>query len=500
MLSSRAATCITIATIGFVASAVIIANAGPLDPPPGAPAPTYKTLDQVEPRIDVNALPGISIATHLIDQPGSYYLTGNITGEVGKVGIAIVCDDVSLDLNGFLMQGVPGSLAGLGTSPGFRVSIFNGSVVGWGANGITVQAENAIIRDLSVRDNVLGGIDAGVHSRFERCSVSGNGQVGIFATDDSKIIDCTSVNNGGYGFQIESRCTVVDSHASGNADDELICFGSGNRVIGGVFIQDPDPTGIAAINVWGEGNLFQDNRIIVNEAGSAGIEFTSGRANMYIGNSISTGPSANNSVAVRILSGAGGRGNCIVLDGPGSIGVLFDPGPMAPESCEEEEEQILPRAAGTIGVRALSGSGGIVRSHIVVSGDGAVGVDVAGSSHYLVADNRVSVIGANGIGVRLSSPASVLRNIFSTIAPNNLMITETTGTNSLISENIMSMRSTGGIAIGLAAFGNSMAIKNLSIGQASSYSFAEGVQYGNLLVDPGSGYVTDSAANLEIGP
>ena len=52
--------------------------------PPGPPAPTMKTLDQVEPRTPVSAAttPGDATALYVISQPGSYYLTGNITGVV----------------------------------------------------------------------------------------------------------------------------------------------------------------------------------------------------------------------------------------------------------------------------------------------------------------------------------------------------------------------------------------------------------------------------------
>ena len=48
--------------------------------PPGAPAPTMKTLSQIEPRIIINAAgtPGDSSNLFNITQPGSYYLTTNI--------------------------------------------------------------------------------------------------------------------------------------------------------------------------------------------------------------------------------------------------------------------------------------------------------------------------------------------------------------------------------------------------------------------------------------
>src|SRR3569833_2813795 len=69
--------------------------------PPGAPAPTMKTLDQLEARTIVNAAntPGDAANTFIISAPGSYYLTGNLTGASGKHGSSIQADHVTLDLN-----------------------------------------------------------------------------------------------------------------------------------------------------------------------------------------------------------------------------------------------------------------------------------------------------------------------------------------------------------------------------------------------------------------
>src|SRR5688500_15425661 len=75
--------------------------------PPGPPAPTMKTLDQIEPRTAISTLPTT------ITQSGSYYLTKNLTGVSGQNGIVINADKVSLDLNGYSVDGVPNSLDGI---------------------------------------------------------------------------------------------------------------------------------------------------------------------------------------------------------------------------------------------------------------------------------------------------------------------------------------------------------------------------------------------------
>src|SRR5579883_474024 len=85
----------------FLLSSILMFAQGSLTPP-GAPAPTMKTLSQIEPRTPISSLP------FTIYIPGSYYLTTNLTGVSNSDGITISTGNVTLDLNGFTLQGVPG--------------------------------------------------------------------------------------------------------------------------------------------------------------------------------------------------------------------------------------------------------------------------------------------------------------------------------------------------------------------------------------------------------
>jgi hypothetical protein len=132
-------------------------HAGPLDPPSGVIAPTYKTLGEVEPRTAINAenTPGNATCLFQITKPGSYYLTGNVLGAAGKDGIAIAASSVTIDLMGFTLEGVGGSLDGINTTAvQSEITIRNGVVMNWGANGVdlyTTSSDNTVVERVQVR-------------------------------------------------------------------------------------------------------------------------------------------------------------------------------------------------------------------------------------------------------------------------------------------------------------------------------------------------------------
>src|ERR1043165_2515817 len=167
----------------LVLAAAIVSHAGPLNPPSGAVTSTYKTLSEVEPRIPVNAAntPGDATNSFNINQPGSYYLTGNITGSSGKSGIRINAADVTLDLCGFGVKGVSGALAGIVVNiTASRVAIMNGSVTGWPQDGIDGgfntlgRYENIIASGNGPASTSRFSIRAGATAIVAHCDASSN--------------------------------------------------------------------------------------------------------------------------------------------------------------------------------------------------------------------------------------------------------------------------------------------------------------------------------------
>ena len=208
--------------------------------PPGPPAPTMKTLDQVEARTIVNATntPGDATNTFIISAPGSYFLTGNITGVPGTHGISIRADDVTLDLNGFaLISGGGGAFRGVNVPAAQKnFSIRNGTVRGWTDGGVRTDfATSTLAEKLRLSDNagetglMLGngsardcvaagnaiGFIVGNGAEIRDCAATGN-VTGFQANDRTMLSNCISTENSGVGFNCTSYVTVIDCTSSRN--------------------------------------------------------------------------------------------------------------------------------------------------------------------------------------------------------------------------------------------------------------------------------------------
>src|SRR5690606_3651981 len=181
--------------------------------------PTYKTLAEAEPRIPVGptTTPGGSFSLYRITQPGSYYLTGNITGEAGKAGIQILTGDVTLDLNGFAVVGVAGSTSGVEVagSPS-NITVRNGVVRDWDSAGIYAFGDtNLTFADLRLAGNGRDGLNAGARCTVVDCIAEGNGEEGFEIGEAAVVRGCVAAENAGAGI-LTGMTAVVEGCVARN--------------------------------------------------------------------------------------------------------------------------------------------------------------------------------------------------------------------------------------------------------------------------------------------
>src|SRR5439155_11985384 len=166
--------------------------------------------------------PGDSNSLFKITQPGSYYLTANITGVANKHGIEIVASGVTLDLNGFDLLGAPGSLDGVSVTTAIvqsNIAVVNGSVRAWGDEGIdlaTFGAVNCRVERVLAAFNTGDGISTGIDSTITNCSAYQNTGRGINAGTGNTVSNCSAAFNGGDGIRTSSGCTVTNCLAYSN--------------------------------------------------------------------------------------------------------------------------------------------------------------------------------------------------------------------------------------------------------------------------------------------
>jgi parallel beta-helix repeat protein len=310
--------------------------------PPGPPAPMFRTLEEVQPRrpIGTNATPGDANSLFVISQPGSYFLTTNITGVAGKHGIMIAASGVTLDLMGFEMVGVTNALDGITNTYPLNsfsnVVVRNGTIRDW-RTGISLRyVSGSHYHDLRLCGNRSFGLSSGHGSTVVNCSATGNGDYGIFAQTATLISGCVARFNQDTGIYADQGSSVIGCVASANSHDGIFTYDgctvnactANNNDDNGITVENHCVVTACAASVNGDTGIFANgqstiNGCTANENVSYGIY--NGEACHVMNNTVAFNGSGTHAVGISVtFAGSRLENNNVVRNG---IGIqLSDPG------------------------------------------------------------------------------------------------------------------------------------------------------------------------------
>jgi hypothetical protein len=232
----------------WVASLALFLNIGAVHPvfaqgsltPPGAPAPTMKTLDQVEPRTAITNVP------FDITNSGSYFLTRSFQQSYPFYAINILTNNVTLDLCGFtISKSGTNSAAGIQITTALNayrknITVRNGIITAFtnGSGVIAFGPRNCVFENLTVTDcsnfGILlqaNGTAGAINNVVRNCRLcdSGTGlDITLGAGNIGNVIDhCEALNNTGDGFEFDNPGNlIVNCRATGNGSDFVIAAGN----------------------------------------------------------------------------------------------------------------------------------------------------------------------------------------------------------------------------------------------------------------------------------
>ncbi len=486
--------------------------------PPGAPAPLFKTLTQVEPRTPVQTLAGDGSAVFVITNSGSYYLTGNVTGAAIKTAIAIDADNVALDLNGFAIVGVVGANRGIEirnnhsglaiengsirsfvfsgiftTSPQRDVRIERITVSGISGGGGIVfnnSSTNVHVRNCSVSDVSGDGINIGTtRGTVEQCQVfdgDGNGIVAATVTD-CEVNTIRGLASGIVG-QIVANCMVT------NVVNTNTGIAQG---INAITVTGCSVSGVTTLNSIATGILANSvSDCVVNGITASGGGGATGiNANNVVNcRAVSIGNATTN-VVTSIGISASSVQNCSVsfVGGSGSSGISTGISASNVANCVVATVGATNSTSGSLGITSSLISGSTVGS--VFSGGVTAAAGISGDT---ILDSRVTsvVAGGSGSAFGLIGYRSARNCTLGVITAAGAGTTTACSTSSAgRTENVVV---NGGVDIGIAVT-SGHTITGCMIGNATTAISATGtrnvIDGNNLIGASTTGILVDSGAN-----
>ena len=241
---------------------------------------------------------------------------GGFFGVSGAHGITVSSGNVTLDLNGFALIGVPGSKDGIYAGTYTNLTVRNGTVHGWGGNGVEVyDAYNQVLEHLTVSD-IGGGYGIDAYSAVLRdCVLERSGTNASIYMEDGIVRDCTILDSPSVGIDAEYGSKVIDCVVNHSQSDGIDAYDSEVRncaardndygiyvvsgTVSGCHVENSGTTGIyvdgrgcqiigntclgnlaSGIYIYDSNNRVENNH--VTDSGTSGIELVSGYTNNII--------------------------------------------------------------------------------------------------------------------------------------------------------------------------------------------------------------------------
>lgn len=278
---------LTMMIVAVLSSLPALSQAQGVLTPVGTPAPTMKTLDQVQPSIPVDSThtPENGSSTYVISQPGSYYLTGNLTGVLNQNTIEIGCDNVTLDLKGYSILGQvvasQSSRTGVYVSAtnAANITICNGNLSQC-THGIYIsKATGVAVQNLHVSGCSQFGIYSNVGAAISHCVINENINAGIRLEAGGGTIDhCRLVGNKSMAIYCPLGATISDCDATSNTSEGFRgayvtlsgCVALNNQF--GITLDKSTITGCtasknSAYGIYGDSNLISGCLVMENGNG-----------------------------------------------------------------------------------------------------------------------------------------------------------------------------------------------------------------------------------------
>lgn len=479
--------------------------------PPAAPGPMMKSLDQIEPRIDLFNAPASAVDTSQSDyhfhivRSGAYYFSQNLSATKAN-GILVDAENVTIDFRGFLMQGSGGG-DGIHNEQYAGLVVMNGAISGF-ANGIscpnnfawTGQVRNMTINSCTTNGMLLGDDwmvkDATVYNCVGDAAIAG-GKNCVFENSNVSKNTTTYGISGGTGCRFVN-CTA-DNVTGSAASSSGINAGLGASVIHCTASSNGSGSTGAGITVGDGSNVSE---CVIDSNHGKGI--VGGSRCVFSGDSCRSnggnGFTASGLAVITNCAAASNTGGAGYSVGAGSVlthcaaDSNHDSGISADTSTIVECTVTGNGADGAAGVTLTGSTGGVIDRCVVSSNiSGGIyvypsGVQVTGNSIH---SNGID----NGIDVK-GNDCRVVENIVC----NNGFGIIVEGTDSLVEANTVMSNGALGISAFLMSAKNNVIVRNTASGNgAHNYSLGSGNRVGPIITPPSSPATDGTTAGPGMG-